>query len=1839
MFITFIQEEIMNSGKAYKRFFLLGLILLIFIPVSAQKPQPSKIDPEWWENALKNIQGMEYEASWQDECRIPGGFPGYHMANRAQNLRAYFYPEGIKIISRTQEPPSWIGEFCLKACGKKGALKKPEIPVIKPDKNVIEYKRTGFTETFENTEQGILHSFHIEQGMLQKQASFQLVETQAGKGLAIQQGIDEKTLDILHNGKTILHYTLAGAENESGQCLNADIEAKNSRIIITFYSAEATSDITVRLLFTGTEIKGLSSLADWSEDIDDTKDYNFGCSVSTAGDVNGDGYSEVIVGAWKYDNGESYEGAAFVFYGTENGLEDIPGWRQESNQVTANYGRAVCTAGDVNGDGYADVIVGAHDYDINPASATSWDEGRVYVYHGAASGLKTSADTTINGDQKDSDFGWAVGSAGDVNGDGYDDIIIGADNYTYGQQWEGRIYVHHGSSLGTNGNLSWYAEGNKVSMSLGTSVGTAGDVNGDGYDDIIAGAWSYTNGQTEEGAALVWHGSSSGLGNIGNPGNADWMTEGNAAWNRFGWSVNTAGDVNGDGYADVIVGAHQYSNGQGTEGRAYVYHGSASGLSTGSNWRMESNKADAEFGRSVCTAGDVNGDGYADVIIGAPGADKAYVYHGAASGLGSVANWTGTPGSYPGNFGFSVGSAGDVNGDGYADVLIGSTGAERAFVFHGSPNGGVRSSWAWQMQSNQQDAHMGYSVATAGDVNGDGFSDVIIGAPDYDTGQTDAGRVYVYYGNGLQMKASPWIEDGDQADAAFGYCARSAGDVNGDGYDDVIIGAPFYDGSTYQDVGRVYVYHGSSGGLAASAAFAATSTQASCRYGASVATAGDINADGYSDVIVGAPDYYNGELQEGIAFVFFGSSSGISASGSWMGESNQAYAHFGESVSTAGDVNGDGFADIVCGAWGYDKGDTDDGMVFAWYGSASGLGSDGTPLNADWSSYSGQNGARYGAAVGTAGDVNGDGYSDVIAGAYLYDKGNTDEGIAVVFKGSALGLASYNDWIVESNQDYAYFGISVGTAGDVNGDSYSDVIIGAYGYTNGQTSEGRAFVYHGSGSGLLTIPSWTAESNEYNAYFGISVGCAGDVNGDGFSDVICGTSYYDAGETDEGRVFLYPGNQSVGLALKPQQIQWNGISPIGPVGMADSEYTVRFRGRGRYPGGRSKAKIEWEVKSFGTDFTGSGMYSSNTWEDTGKTGVKVEGTEIMLTAGTLYHWRSRIVYKPGNRLGIPHSRWLFAPFNAPTEADFRTKPSGTPTPTATPTPTPTPTPQLYISGVQACEGGTAEVSINVTGASSMINFGFDLVFDNTKLTYNSASLGSAVSDWGQFDALISSPGVLSVDAAVIAGTTLNGSGTLVHVEFTVGGTPVETTPLTAINLRDGLSAAGVNNGEIVIYGKPTADFDGFPLSGWAPLEVCFSDLSDGNGIPLLQWEWDFDNDGSVDEGAQNPCHSFETPGSYSVKLTSINGCGEDEITKTDYITAKYHYPFNDPTADGWKPWDTAPGTPITDPLITFYAAPTTHHSSAIIIENNTSSNVFGFWEMKTDSPMEECEGDLLYRARYSLKTDQADTSKAPFLRLRWSDVSSLSMGGLYVDKGPNAPGTSYGNFDAYYFKAPWDMIGGTNHLLFFDLVDLTANQMGSAYCDSVHVTRYPAPSGGVLVLSYDSENDFQKWSAFPDVSPFDSVTSGSGGGSVWVETPGPIGDTILYYGGWGTVYEPSVPSFESGYLYEAVFTLRCDSPDSWEHCPMIRLRISNYTFNWTCSKDIRQVPGSFEHMPLPGGRAYSLFLDPPSYLTGTPGDFSDTIALSFDVVDGQDTEHGRVYLDKAEVYRYPHPFP
>jgi hypothetical protein len=393
----------------------------------------------------------------------------------------------------------------------------------------------------------------------------------------------------------------------------------------------------------------------------------------------------------------------------------------------------------------------------------------------------------FTGETAGDQFGRPVSGAGDVNCDGYADVIVGAYYNAAGGTDAGRAYVYSGQT----GALLHTFTGEAAGDFFGVSVSGAGDVDDDGYADLIVGAHCNDAGGTDAGRAYVYSGQTGGLLHI---------FTGEAADNYFGISVSGAGDVNNDGHADLIVGAHAYGAAVNSAGRAYVYSGQ-----TGALLHIFTGEAAGDsFGGFVSGAGDVDNDGHDDLIIGAHQnsaggfvAGRAYVYSGQTGML--LHTFTGE--DIFDQLGLSVCGAGDIDQDGYADLMVGSyeggNGIGHAYVFSGQ-TGTPLHIFTGELAGDE----FGWSVSGTGDVDGDGFGDLIVGAPRNSEGWLDTGRAYVYSG---QTGEVLYTFVGAAAYDYFGKSVSGAGDVDNDGYADLIVGAYRNDAGGY-NAGRAYVF-------------------------------------------------------------------------------------------------------------------------------------------------------------------------------------------------------------------------------------------------------------------------------------------------------------------------------------------------------------------------------------------------------------------------------------------------------------------------------------------------------------------------------------------------------------------------------------------------------------------------------------------------------------------------------------------------------------------------------------------------------------------------------------------------------------------------------------------------------------------------------------------------------------------------------------------------------------------------------------------------------------------------------------------------------------------------
>ena len=475
---------------------------------------------------------------------------------------------------------------------------------------------------------------------------------------------------------------------------------------------------------------------------------------------------------------------------------------------------------------------------------------------------------------------------------------------------------------------------------VGFSVHSAGDVNGDGFADVIIGSFEQDSSSVDAGTAYVVYGHAGGFSSIDlhtplTPSQGFTIT-GVSAQDRLGYMVSGAGDVNGDGFDDVMVSAIYNDDNGHSAGATYVVFGKASGLGTVNLSTLDSSQgfkilgehATDYSGYSIAAAGDINGDGFADIIVGAhendrPGnadAGAAYVVFGHAGGFGTIDLGTLTAaqgfkiqGAVTSDLaGIAVAGVGDVNGDGIDDFVVtadrddaGAQDAGAAYVIFGHTGGfspidlatPLTPSQGFKIIGDARFDYAGRSVSAAGDVNGDGFADIIIGATGVDAGGQDSGAAYVVFGKasgfgtidlGALAPTDGFEIKGAKASDGAGFSVGGAGDINGDGFADVIVGA-FGNDHGGTDRGAAYVIFGHAGSfssidvstaLAPSVGFEIFGAHDGDRAGRSVAVAGDVNGDGFDDLIVGAPNV-NGTgtaSSAGAAYIIFGRATVASGS-------------------------------------------------------------------------------------------------------------------------------------------------------------------------------------------------------------------------------------------------------------------------------------------------------------------------------------------------------------------------------------------------------------------------------------------------------------------------------------------------------------------------------------------------------------------------------------------------------------------------------------------------------------------------------------------------------------------------------------------------------------------------------------------------------------------------------------------------------------------------------------------------------------------------------------------------------------------------------------------------
>ena len=657
-------------------------------PLTAEPPIPAA----WVAQATDHLFEAQRAATLQPRGPAGESFrqPNWHMINHEQKLRSYVSGSGWELLPSKDLPTSemWRWRYSLKSlsrCGSSQSFPQPQPKDIRGYGATVTVARPHSTqEWYKNTGQGIEQGFILETRPLPAAEAGDLI---LRGEIATTLTVARSTADEIlfsNNSDEVLRYSGLKVVDANGALLP-------SRLAFTSLGRKGgTLDIVIddSTAVYPVIVDPLAASPAWSV-ASGQASARLGLSVASAGDVNGDSYADVIIGAPYFDNGSSDEGMVFVYLGSPSGLATTPHWAVESNTASKFWGQSVSSAGDVNNDGFDDVVFG-------------YDQG-IKIYHGSSTGLTTTANTTLgspssgtNNNASSTFFGQIVANAGDVNGDGYDDVFISCPsgyNSSSGADL-GKIFLCKGSPSGVPSTLSttncpvYYTSGanQQATGSMGSNV-CAGDFNGDGRSDFAITDAYWDNGSgVDRGHFFIILGVAS-LANANNINASSSRTVVGTVNNQaLGISAACPGDLNKDGYDDLVVGDNL--------GTLRVYPGSSTGLA---GTPLQTITYSGTMGRG----GDVNGDTYPDLLTASGG--TVSLFENSSGTLPSSASRTLT--------GFASGAvavgAGDVNGDGYGDVLIGAPSfnnglaAEgKAFVYHGQASDAAATSTPTHTPSN-----------------------------------------------------------------------------------------------------------------------------------------------------------------------------------------------------------------------------------------------------------------------------------------------------------------------------------------------------------------------------------------------------------------------------------------------------------------------------------------------------------------------------------------------------------------------------------------------------------------------------------------------------------------------------------------------------------------------------------------------------------------------------------------------------------------------------------------------------------------------------------------------------------------------------------------------------------------------------------------------------------------------------------------------------------------------------------------------------------------------------------------------------------------------------------
>jgi hypothetical protein len=932
-------------------------------------------------------------------------------------------------------------------------------------------------------------------------------------------------------------------------------------------------------------------------------DAYFGYALSDAGDVDGDGIRDLMVGA------PGARSVMLVFMLRDGTAKDVVKIGADTPQLIAAgietgdyFGQAVAATGDLDGDGVGDFAVGAP---VDDDGAV--DSGSVFLLlmtasNGVRAVLKISATAghfpgAILEDER---FGTAL-SVTDLDGDGVRDLAIGVPHFSSGRGGFWTAFLG-GELARVRRSTSMVVGERKVSDDSGNFAGILydeayfggascplGDLNGDGTPDVLVSSYNQGLGGVLWTLFMKGDGAVKSFVKINEAGGGSVpLVSGEA----FGLSLATLGDVDGDGVTDVAAGSPYEDVFHFKAGAAWILFMKADGSvkSAQKISHEEGGFAPASwcdtFGFSLAGTGDVDGDGVPDLAVGAPSSASCpngtvWILNLAANG--TVKSFASVDAETPGMsgvgpydaFGASMASLGDLDGDGFGELAIGATD-----YLLGDPGGrtgavhvvflGANSTVSSHVRISQGESgfpttsvkitNFGFSLGCAGSLDSDHVPDLLIGETKSADRGPYTGAVWVlllrtdgtvrestkigYYGEGFLGD----IHSGD----AFGFSVASAGDVNGDGAVDIAVGAGLDDGDganrgavwflTLRPAALAGKAVSEFGEISEGAGGFSGDLDSGDQFGGACVSVGDLDDDGVQDVAVGAPGDDDGGANAGAVWILFMNANGtardqqkISATAGGFSGSLAAGDLFGWSLEALGDLDGDGAPDLAVGAVGDLEGGLSTGAVWILFLNRNGTVASHQKIGATSGNFSGViTSTRFGFALACPGDADGDGVADLVVGAPFDSDGGTFRGAIWVLFLASNGTVSGHQKISDTAgnfsgglSDACLFGSALTSVGDMDANGVVDVAVGAPVFSDKGFQRGALWIlFLASGSTVESHRRISAAEGHFlgpiedGALFGRALASLPDLDGDGVRELAVGAPGDDDGGSDRGAVWL-----------------------------------------------------------------------------------------------------------------------------------------------------------------------------------------------------------------------------------------------------------------------------------------------------------------------------------------------------------------------------------------------------------------------------------------------------------------------------------------------------------------------------------------------------------------------------------------------------------------------------------------------------------------------------------------------------------------------------------------------